>query len=68
MATINNAAPAPAAESNNGMGFLLGVVVLIMFAFFMLYYGLPLLRNSVGSAAPSVNVPSKVDVNVKGAK
>lgn len=67
MAVINNAAPAPAADSG-GMGFLLGVIVLIVFVFLMIMYGLPILRNSIGTASPQINVPDKVDVNVKQAK
>lgn len=67
MAVINNAAPAPASDSG-GMGFLLGVITLIVFVFLMMVYGLPILRNAVGSSSPQINVPDKVNVDVKQAK
>lgn len=49
-------------DSTGGMGFLLGVIALIVFFFLFIYYGLPLMRNSVTS--PTIQVPEKVDVNV----
>lgn len=52
-------------DSGNGMGFLLGIIALIVFVVLFLIYGLPLITNSVNqSQAPQVNVPGKVDVNV----
>ena len=68
MAVINNAAPA--SEGNSGMGFLMGIILLIVFFVFLLYFGIPMIRNSfsgVGSGT-QINVPDKVDVNVKQAK
>ncbi len=55
--------------SNSGMGFLLGVVFLIVFMFLMFYYGLPVIRNGFGGS-PQINIPSKgqLDVNVKQSK
>ena len=58
---INN--PTPANEGGNGMGFFLGVVLIIVVAIIFLYYGLPYLRNSY--QAPQINVPNKIDVNIK---
>ena len=66
MATIVNN-PAPTSDnSQGGMGFFLGVILLLIFAFLFFYYGLPLITNSVRSASsgPSVNIPGKIDVNV----
>jgi hypothetical protein len=57
--------------SDSGMGFLMGIILLMIFLFLMFYYGLPVLRNSMGAAqAPQINVPSKgqLDVNVKQSK
>lgn len=51
----------PTENANSGSGFLLGVILLIIFVLFLLYYGLPLIRNT---ATPQLNVPSKIDVNV----
>ena len=47
---------------NSGMGFLLGIILLIVFVVILLFYGLPLLQNSTSS--PQLNVPGKIDVNV----
>lgn len=50
---------------NNGSGFLLGVIVLIVFVVLFIMYGLPMINSSVNQAqTPQVNVPDKVDVNV----
>jgi hypothetical protein len=64
MATaVNN----PGADtSNNAMGMVLGLILLLLIAFLFFAYGLPSLSNQ--SATPQVNVPGKVDVNVKGTK
>lgn len=61
MATIVNTPAASEPSSNSGMGFLLGVILLIVFMFLLFYYGLPALRSS---ASPQINVPGKIDVNV----
>ena len=53
-------------DGGNGMGFLLGVILLIVFVVGLLYYGLPIIQNATAQlAAPQINVPDKVDVNVK---
>lgn len=69
MTVINNApSPAPVQESSgNGMGFLLGVILLIVFVFLLIYYGLPAIRNSFSSGT-QINIPDKVDVNVQQKK
>lgn len=67
MATIVNNPPS-SASGENGMGFFLGVIVLIIFGFLIIYYGIPILKGSAGSNAPSVNIPSNVDVNVHPSK
>ncbi len=69
MATVVNNPPTTHTDGNNGSGFLLGVIVLIIFVILFVFYGLPMLGNSVGNTggtqAPQVNVPGEVDVNVK---
>ncbi|MBP7967071.1 hypothetical protein KAZ66_02245 [Candidatus Woesebacteria bacterium] len=65
MAVINNAAPTT--DNNSGMGFLFGVILLIVFMFFLFYFGLPAIQNSIGGGT-QINVPDKVDINVKQAK
>ncbi|CAN5149472.1 hypothetical protein BH11PAT1_BH11PAT1_0640 [soil metagenome] len=61
MATIINN-PAPVQQTDSGMGFVLGMILLVVLAVLFFYYGLPALRGSF--AGPQVNVPGKVDVNV----
>lgn len=65
MATVvNNPAPAQT-DGDSGSGFLLGVVLLIVFALVVIFYGLPYLSNSVTPpSTPQVQVPEKIDVNV----
>ncbi|HUQ85860.1 MAG TPA: hypothetical protein VM077_06070 [Candidatus Limnocylindrales bacterium] len=69
MATVVNNPPAAApSEGGGGSGFLLGIIVLIVFVILFVFYGLPMLNNTASNAgvqAPQVNVPDKVDVNVK---
>ncbi len=60
MVVVNNAAPAT--DSGNGMGFLMGVILLIIFGFLVMYYGLPILQRM--TRAPQINVPGKIDVNI----
>ncbi len=60
MVVVNNTTPP--SNSGNGMGFLMGVILLIIFGFLLLSYGLPALRNA--TSAPQINVPGEIDVNV----
>jgi hypothetical protein len=59
MATVVNN---PSQSDNNGMGFLIGVVVLIVFLILFFVYILPMITQSM--QGPSVTVPDQVDVNV----
>lgn len=63
MTTIGNNPP-PAKESVGGMGLLIGLIVLLVVGYLFVVYGLPALRN-VQVGAPQINVPSKIDVNIK---
>lgn len=63
MATIVNT-PA-STDTGSGMGFLLGVIMLIAFALLFFFYGLPMVGGWFQSMrAPQVNVPGNIDVNV----
>ena len=67
---VNN--PAPSQESSGGSGFLIGVVLLIVFAAVFLYFGIPAIKRmgpiQVNVPAPQVVVPDSVDVNVNQTK
>jgi hypothetical protein len=64
MATVINN---PGATSdNNGMGFLLGVLLVIIFAVVFFVYGLPYIASTF--SGPQVNVPGQIDVNVNTPK
>ena len=52
----------PASGEGNGTGFLLGIVLLILFFIALFYYGLPMIQSA--TSTPQMNVPSEVDVNV----
>lgn len=66
-------------SESKGTGFFLGGVVLVLFAMFFIFYGLPAIRE--GSLAPtqpaatsessdgvSLAVPDQIDVNVNQAE
>jgi hypothetical protein len=61
MATVVNT-PQPAQTSNNGMGFFLGALILIIAAVIFFIYGIPYLQSAV--RGPQVNVPSDINVNL----
>ncbi len=63
MATVINNPPSNT-SSNNGMGFLWGVLLLILAVLLFLYYGLPRLGTFFGYGNPQVNIPSRIDVHV----
>jgi hypothetical protein len=66
---VNN--PAPASDSG-GSGFLIGVIILVVFVVILLYFGIPMIRRmgpvQVNVPAPQVVVPDKIDVNVNQTK
>jgi hypothetical protein len=65
--TIVNPAPNNNSSDNNGMGFLLGVIVLIVFVVLFFVYALPYIRG-LNSGGVQVNVPKSINVNVKQSK
>lgn len=70
MTTIVNST-APTSDSR-GASFLIGIIALIGFVLLFLYYGLPIIRNrgttQINVPAPQINVPDKVEVNIKQTK
>lgn len=63
MATIINNPPSDSPRSGGGMGFLLGVIVLIVFAAIFIIYILPLIGRGFGGT--QINVPSDLNVNLQ---
>lgn len=66
--TIINPAPNNNSENNNGIGFLLGIIVLVIFAVLFFVYALPYIRGFGGNSGVQVNIPKSIDVNVKQSK
>lgn len=64
MTTIVNT-PAQSDNSGGGMGMIIGLIVLLVVAYLFIMYGLPVIRQ-IGS--PQINVPNKIDINVKQTK
>lgn len=64
--TIINPAPNINA-SNNGVGFLVGVIVLVIFAVIFFIYALPYIRG-FGSGGVQINVPKSINVKVQQTK
>ena len=62
MATIVNNPPPQYRVRSSGYGFLLGVLLFIIFAVLLIYYGLPLLSSA--ARAPQIQIPSQINVNV----
>jgi hypothetical protein len=52
--------------SAGGMGFLLGVILLLATLFLFFYYGLPMIQQA--ASGPTINIPRQVDVNVNQTK
>lgn len=52
-------------SGGDGMGFLMGAIVLIVVVFLFILYGLPALRGAgTVNTTPQINVPDSVDVNL----
>ncbi len=65
--TIVNAPPANNSSGDNGMGFLIGIIMLLVVGGLFYYYGLPYLRQMT-SGGVQINVPKDVNINVKQSK
>jgi len=64
MTTIVNNPPV-SNDSNGGIGMIIGVIVLIAVAYIFFMYGIPAIKQ-MGS--PQINIPNKINVNVKQTK
>ena len=54
-------------SSDNGMGFFLGIVVLIIVGLSFFYYGMPMIRQSMNGGV-QINVPKDINVKVNQTK
>lgn len=64
--TIINPAPSNG-SSGNGMGFLIGVILLILVGGLLFYYGVPALQRMT-SGGVQVNIPKDINVQVQQSK
>lgn len=64
MTTIVNT-PANTNDSNNIIGVIIGLFIIIVIGFLFFYYGLPLLSQAT---SPQITVPDKIDVNINQPK
>lgn len=67
MATIINNPPA-SNDSGGPMGWIIGLVILLVLGYLVYVYGLPALRNTQEGGTPQINIPSQIDVNVNQAE
>lgn len=74
MTTIINTPPVQAPASSDGgsgmVGIFVGIILMVVIGFFFFAYGLPAMRGSENergndSLNPTINIPDKVDVNIK---
>lgn len=71
--TIVNTPPAQK-SGDNGMGFVIGIVVLVFFGMLFYFYALPYFRQmtnqgiEVNVPATDINVPSDINVTVDEAE
>ncbi|MCR4326874.1 MAG: hypothetical protein NUV52_04445 [Candidatus Roizmanbacteria bacterium] len=59
-------------DGTNGVGFLIGVLVMVGFGILFFYFGLPAIRNmapiQLNVPAPQVIMPDKIDVDIQQSK
>lgn len=69
---VNSPAPAPvqpSGDNSGGMGFVLGIIILVAFLAILFIYGLPMIKNATkATQGTTINVPDKIDVNVNQGK
>ncbi len=55
----------PATTQDNGMAFLLGVILFIMFIVVLLFLGIPYIQRTFNSTKAQINIPDHVNVNIQ---
>lgn len=63
MAVVVNT-PSTERRSDSGLGFLVGIILLVLLAFALFYYGLPAIRGAASTSSTNINVPDKINVDV----
>lgn len=66
--TIINPPANSNASDNNGLGFLIGAVVLIVFGILFFVYVFPYIQGLGGNGGIQINVPKNIDVKVQQTK
>ncbi len=66
MTTIVNNPPA-SNDSGGPIGWIVGLVILLVLGYLVYVYGLPAIRNTQ-EETPQINIPSQIDVNVNQAE
>jgi hypothetical protein len=59
---VNNPTPETKPEESSS-GVLIAVILIIIFVIALVYFGIPVLRSTTTNI-PSLQIPSKIDVNV----
>jgi hypothetical protein len=62
MTTIVNSPPS--SDNGNG-GMFIGIFIIIILGLVFYYYGLPAIKQMGQISAPQINVPDKIEVNIK---
>ena len=62
MTTIVNSPPS-SDNSGGPMGWIIGLVLLLVLLYLGYVYGLPAIRN-IQTGTPQINIPSQINVNV----
>lgn len=57
--------PRTVVEKESSSTALISGVVAIIIVALLIFYGLPMINRMFRSSTPSVNIPDKVDVNIK---
>jgi len=67
MATTIVNTPAADSNANDGSGFLVSVILIVIFAVFVFYFGVPYFRQMT-SKGVQINIPKDINVNVQQTK
>lgn len=63
--TIINPSPNNNSSNNNGVAFLIGIIIFIAFAVLFFVYGLPYIKGLGGSGEVNVNIPVPENIDIK---